>query len=402
MWDGIIIGGGLAGLIAGIRASERGKRILMIAKGTGSLSASSGALDIGPIPRLARVKKHPYSFLDAQKILAGVHYFRSLLPEYEERGEEPFLVLTPLGLCRTTDLVPPGLKAEVLARSKKIVLMAPEGMKDFFPRVVKDNLEKEFPQSKVEIYPFEVSAFALWKQGGIPINGLEFARFWRTEEGMEALKKLLNSLARNMEVQAGEKSAVIFPGFSRVFAKPLQELLAQFPFPIVEMTDMPPAFGGEILYNALKRKFKDFGGEIILGSGVRKGDTQGKTCQQVWVRSKGRDTNVQAREFVLATGGIYGGGIEAAREGVNEKVLGLPLFVPEEWTRAQFLGEQPYARLGVEVNAELRPVDPQSGEILLENVRVVGRSIAHWDPWVEYCGGGVSLATGWLAGEMLE
>lgn len=399
MWDGIIIGGGLAGLIAGIRASERGKRILMIAEGTGSLSSSSGVLDIGSIPSLTCVKKHPYSFLEAQKIQAGVHYFRSLLPEYEECGQEPFLVLTPLGSCRTADLVPPGLRAEVLARSKTIVLMAPEGMKDFFPRVVKDNLEKEFPQGKVEIYPFQVSAFAPWQQGGIPINGLEFARFWRTEEGMEALEKLLDSVARN--IRAGEKSAVIFPGFSRSFAKPLQELLTQFPFPIVEMTDMPPAFGGEILYDALKRKFKDFGGEIILGSGVWKVDTQGKIGWQVWVRSKGRDTNYQAREFVLATGGIFGGGIEATPEGVKEKVLGLPLFVPEDWTRAEFLGEQPYARLGVEVNAELRPVDPQSGEILLENVRVVGRSIAHWDPWVEYCGAGVSLATGWLAGETL-
>ncbi|WP_425806077.1 hypothetical protein ACHOLT_04560 [Desulfitobacterium sp. Sab5] len=66
-----------------------------------------------------------------------------------------------------------------------------------------------------------------------------------------------------------------------------------------------------------------------------------------------------------------------------------------------FLGEQPYSRLGVEVNSELQPVDPQSGEILFDNVRVVGRLIAHWDPWVEYCGAGVSLATGWLAGEIL-
>lgn len=401
MWDGIIIGGGLAGLVAGIRASERGKRILMIAEGTGSLSSSSGALDIGPIPSLACVEKHPYSFLDEQKIQAGVQYFRALMPEYEECGEEPFSVLTPLGSCRTADLVPPGLKAEVLARSKEIVIAAPEGMKDFFPSVIKDNLEKEFPQSRVEIYPFQVSAFARWQRGGIPINGLEFARFWRTEEGMEALKKLLYTLAQNMGAQMGKESAVVFPGLSRVFSRPLQELLAQFPFPIVEMTDIPPTFGGEILYDTLKRKFKDFGGEIILGSGVRKVDTQGKISQQVWVRSKGRDTSYQAKEFVLATGGIFGGGIEATPEGVEEKVLGLPLFVPGDWTRAQFLGEQPYAHLGVEVNAELRPVDPQSGEILLENVRVVGRSIAHWDPWAEYCGGGVSLATGWLAGETL-
>ncbi|WP_425806076.1 FAD-binding protein [Desulfitobacterium sp. Sab5] len=311
MWDGIVIGGGFAGLIAGIRASERGKRILMIAEGTGSLSSSSGVFDIGPIPSLARLEKHPYSYLEPQNIQAAVEYFRSLLPEYEKCEGESSLVLTPLGSCRTADLMPMGLKAEALIQSKEIVLMAPEGMKDFFSRVVKENLEKEFPQSRVEIYPFQVSAFAPWQQVGKAVNGLEFARFWRTEEGIETLQKLLEALVRYIRNQ--KEAAVVFPGLSRVFNKPLQKLLAHFPCPIIEMTDIPPTFGGEILYDALKRKFKEFGGEIILGSGVRKVDIQGKNCFQVWVKSKGSDSNFQAKELVLATGGSSEGGSKRLR-----------------------------------------------------------------------------------------
>ncbi|AHF08216.1 anaerobic glycerol-3-phosphate dehydrogenase subunit GlpB [Desulfitobacterium metallireducens] len=405
MWDGVIIGGGLAGLVAGIRASERGLKMLLISEGTGSLTYSSGALDIGATARLAQLEKHPYALFQQKNIRAGLHYFQTLFPEYQMNEGESFLILTPLGSCRTTEIVPMGLKAEVLAQSREIVLLAPREMRDFFAAVVKANLEKEFPQSKVSVYPFRVSAFADWEQAGKAVNGMEYARFWRTEAGRKELKQLLDKLAKDISgKEAGrERSevAVIFPGLTRIFSEDLQNLFAQFPYPVVEMTDMPPAFGGTILERALKTKFKAFGGEIILGSGVLKADVEGKICKQVHVQSKGRDSLFKAREFILATGGIFGGGIEVTPDGVREKVLGLPLFVPEGWTQAQFLGEQPYARLGVEVDQELRPLDLQEGDIGLENVRVVGRMLAHWDPWVEHCGGGVSIVSGYLAGESL-
>jgi len=139
----------------------------------------------------------------------------------------------------------------------------------------------------------------------------------------------------------------------------------------------------------------------MVGTGVKQVEMQGRLCHKVIVSSKRRDTEFCARSFVLATGGIFGGGIEVTPDSSRETVFGLPLFVPSEWTRAEFLGEQPYARMGIEVDSELRPIESRSRDVVLENVRVVGRMLAHWDPWVEYCGGGVSLASGWLAGEKL-
>ena len=82
-------------------------------------------------------------------------------------------------------------------------------------------------------------------------------------------------------------------------------------------------------------------------------------------------------------------------------VCGLPLFVPAEWSRRSFLGEQPYAHTGIEVDAGLHPCEPGTGTVLLDNVLVAGRSLAHWDPWTQQCGGGVSLASGYRAGDLL-
>ncbi|HUX46992.1 MAG TPA: FAD-binding protein, partial [Desulfosporosinus sp.] len=146
MWDGIIVGGGLAGLLAGIRASERGKRILIISEGVGSLTYSSGVMDLGDVGGLLEREKHPYTLLGETVIRAGMNYFQTLFPDYQGKWGETQQVLTPLGYPRRAGLVPRGLNAEALQDARQIMLIAPKGMKDFFPEVIKTNLERVYGQ----------------------------------------------------------------------------------------------------------------------------------------------------------------------------------------------------------------------------------------------------------------
>ena len=95
------------------------------------------------------------------------------------------------------------------------------------------------------------------------------------------------------------------------------------------------------------------------------------------------------------------GGIVAGDRTVRETVFGLPLFIPPAWTTDHFSDAQPYAQTGVEVDEQLRPLDPASGQVERENVRVIGRMLAHWDPWTERCGGGVSITSGYWAAERM-
>ena len=408
MWDGIVVGGGLAGLTAGIRASERGKRILIISEGVGSLTYSSGVIDLGEVGRLQGLENHPYALLGETVVRAGMKYFQALFPDYQGKWGEIQQVLTPLGSPRRAGLMPEGLNAEALQDARQIVLVAPEGMKDFFPDVIMANLERAYPQSVVKLHPIRMDEFEAWRVLGKSVTGMDYAKFWRSVAGSEGLKRVLNGLAQDIlgksvtpEAASREKLVVIFPGLVAAFSNTLKEALSKAPFSVVEMTAFPPSACGQALYDALKQKFRALGGELLVGAGVRSVELIGKTCKQVMVKSKGRDTAFSARSFVLASGGIFGGGIEVAPENARETVFGLPLHLPATWTQAEFLGEQPYAQMGIEVNRELRPVDPRSGEVLLENVRVIGRTLAHWDPWVEHSGGGVSLASGWFAGETM-
>ncbi|PKM81194.1 MAG: anaerobic glycerol-3-phosphate dehydrogenase subunit B [Firmicutes bacterium HGW-Firmicutes-14] len=404
MWDGIIIGGGLAGLLAGIRASERGKHILIISEGVGSLTYSSGALDFGDAGQLLNQENHPYALLGETSIRAGMDYFQRLFPDYQGKWGVTQNLLTPLGSPRKASIVPYGQNAESLQDARRIVLMAPDGMKDFFPEIIKTNLERSYPQCVVEVYPFRVGAFESWHAIGKSVTGMEYAKYWQSGPGISELKRVLNCLTMIFDGEVSSKkneTAVLFPGIATAFSDPLKEILSETPFPVIEMTAFPPSASGHNLYCALKQKFKSLGGELLFGTGVQRIELQGKLCDKAIVKSKGRYTAFSARSFILATGGIFGGGIEVTPEAAQETVLGLPLYVPAELTNSEFLGEQPYAHMGIEVDSELRPTGPGNKEVLFENLRVIGRMLAHWDPWTDNCGGGVSLATGWFAGEKL-
>lgn len=397
MWDGLVIGGGLAGIIAGIRALERGKKVMIVSEGTGSLVFSSGVLDFGKVEQLIKEENHPYA-LWGEAIEEAFSYFLQCCPSYQGAWGRTQTVLTPLGTPRAADLLPRGLDASPLFHVNRIVLVAPEGLKDFFPEVVKANLQKEFNSSTIELKQLRISKLADWQAVGKAIPDTVYTKFWCSEKGRDSLRNWIGEMTQEM---ASESGAVIFPGLHAAACPQVEEILTRIPWPVVEMTSFPPSAAGQALYHSLRERFKILGGELLPGSRVERVEAESGQARRAIVKSKGKEISFTAKKFVLATGGILGRGIAASPGRVRETVLELPLHVPQEWSGSRFLAEQPYAHTGVEVDHSLRPCDPVTGEALLENVLVVGRMLAHWDPWVGHCGGGVSLTSGFLAGGLL-
>ena len=91
------------------------------------------------------------------------------------------------------------------------------------------------------------------------------------------------------------------------------------------------------------------------------------------------DASTGPESVILATGGLYGGGISSDHHGrLRETVFGLPRRrVPAgmaEWFRETFLpADHPIHYAGVAVDSAMRPVD-EEGQVLFENLRVVGRA----------------------------
>ena len=397
LWDAIIIGGGLAGLAAGIRGAERGKQVIIVAEGTGSLPNASGTLDFGDFSRLVKQSNHPYCMLGEDNIRRAWQYFQSVFPQYQTKWGGTDSVLTPLGEVRPAGLVTPWLSAHSLAEAERIMILSPAGMKDFFPEIFAANLAQSFPLARITNREMRCEAFEAWHRCGKSVSALDYHRYWHSPDGVRYLRELLAGIVRH---NSAPKTAVVFPGLSVEFSPSLQNVLREFPFPVVETTLFPPSPAGSALRTALQAKFKALGGEVLIGGRVIGAEVKNGVCRSVRVASTGKGLSLAAKSFVLAGGGIFGGGIETGSEQVREPVFDLPLYMPAEWTKRDFLGEQPYAYTGVEVDSKLRPLDA-AGRVIMPNVRVCGRMLAHWDPWTEHCGGGVSLTSGLVAGESI-
>src|SRR4030043_87087 len=94
-YDVIVIGAGLAGLMAAEAAQIKGARVLVLARGLGSLPLTSGCIDgLGyfptsnenflpsPLNALDKLREslphHPYVKVGREKILSSLAYFQEL------------------------------------------------------------------------------------------------------------------------------------------------------------------------------------------------------------------------------------------------------------------------------------------------------------------------------------
>ncbi|WP_242833889.1 FAD-binding protein [Desulfosporosinus sp. OT] len=412
MWDAIVVGGGLAGWIAGIRAAQRGKKVLLVTEGVGTLFYFSGIFDYGDVEGLRHLPKHPYTLFDSQAILQGQHFVQEICPEYVV-SDQPQTAFTVLGSVRQGDLMPRSMVLPNRQAQGRFVLLVPEGLKDFFPEIVAANMTREFPGWQVSVKKMQVEALAEWTRLGKSVSSIDYAAIWRSEAGQRALAQEIEGIKRQYQ-EAGKSSSqvvVVLPSLVRGYfdssrTKPFRN---EFSLPVMEMSSFVPSPHGRYFAEYLKHTFTDLGGELMIGAravsinGEATVEGQAKTCQELIVHSMGKSLRLKGKKFILATGGLLGGGIKVsmARKSITEGVFDLPLYVPNEWSGPKFFAPQPFTQAGVETDEFQRPLDPTSGQVVWDNVHVVGRMLAHWDPWTQRCGGGVSLTSGYVAAELI-
>ena len=107
-------------------------------------------------------------------------------------------------------------------------------------------------------------------------------------------------------------------------------------------------------------------------------------------------------EYILATGGLVGKGIDSDREGVMEPIFDCHISYPEnryDWFENDAFGDHPFAGFGVDPDQELRPRDANE-DTEFDNRRAVGSVLGNYDFAAEKSASGVSLATGYRAGTL--
>ncbi|HRI57711.1 MAG TPA: FAD-binding protein, partial [Anaerolineae bacterium] len=128
--------------------------------------------------------------------------------------------------------------------------------------------------------------------------------------------------------------------------------------------------------------------------------------QWVETATTSRPMQHRARAYLLATGGILGGGFNSDHTGrIWETVFGLPLTIPQkrhQWFRPAFMDPagHPVFNGGVAVDEHMQPVDA-GGQVLYANLWAAGGALAGVDPIQQHSLEGIAIATGVAAGQAI-
>jgi glycerol-3-phosphate dehydrogenase subunit B len=405
-FDAVVIGAGTAGLAAATRLAEGGARVCVLAKGIGSTHLAPGTIDVlGYTPdrvhepgralgELAAARPdHPYALLGAEGVADALRWFSERvaagpLPGYRYVGglERNYLLPTAVGALRPSALVPETMACGDVRERTAVCVVGTRVLRDFHAALCAANLQKADTAARaveveVQVDRSDANALGLARRFDDPA--------WR------------GAFAARLALVLGSEERVALPAVLglRDPHGAWADLEHRLGRRVFEIPTLPPSVPGMRMFEVLRSALRAAGGRLVLGSEVLGADRDGTRVSAVRAHASGRDVRYVAPWTVLATGGFASGGLAVDSKWVTrESVLGLPLRgLPgpgEPRFVNRYLAEQPIARAGVAVDAELRAEGA-------ENVLVAGAALPGAVPWREGSGEGIALASGYRAASVV-
>lgn len=411
-YDTIVIGAGLSGLMAALIRAERGERVMLLAKGNGTTHWAAGCVDLldsegNPLEAIDEVAAdrpdHPYALAGTAAIQAGIARLQAACADagYPLVGspQQTLWMPTALGSFRPTGLIPvtmsAGERRQLPAEGRGRLLIAGfHQLRDFFPPLIAANLREQG-------FAAEGAYLELPPTGRTrDFSTVSFARLFDQPAFRTAVGRQLRTLA-----QQGGYSHIALPaviGLRQPLAA-LREIQDAAGALIFEIPTLPASVPGMRLYQILEAALMKAGARVQLGSFVQRTEHEGERLTALYSEAAAREQRHRAGRFVLATGGVAGGGVRAMPDGeLVETALRLPLRAPNSrsgWFAPRFLNEagHPVFHTGIAVNAQFQPLDA-AGRPVYTNVHVAGAALAGYDPIREGCLEGSAIATGYAVG----
>jgi len=440
--DFVVIGGGMAGLVAGTIAAEAGLNVVVIRKGQSATAYSSGAIDvIGYLPLASEPFSSPEEGLFALSRLYPLHpysvigYDESIQPEkildvIVERTRETINwlkthlegTLTPLmgefdsnihpitilGTTKPTCLIQKTMDCGDLNERDDSVLLfvGISGYADFNPSAaaqtyLEDRIVNGSPPQKVAHCVLQVTPF------GKPYNisSIELARHLDHEGSIEPIAE---QLKKHIE-QIGA-THIAFPPIMgiRNAMKNKLKLEEMTGTTVFELLGFPPSIPGQRLQKSLETIFVKAGGKLLLGHEATSYTRDGTLLKSITAKSPRREIKIDAKAFLLATGKYIGGGISGNKNGLRETLFDLmPVtgdyhsavdIVPSRSTSKLSISPmgQPIQSCGLSVDPKFRPVTAEGIE-WAENLFAAGAILAGYNYAIEKSGFGVAATSGFNA-----
>jgi glycerol-3-phosphate dehydrogenase subunit B len=404
MDDLIVIGAGWAGLTATAFALEMKEniRLRLIAQGIGSviitpgwisvLDSAQGGLKEAIGELIQRVPDHPYALAGSQSLFDALISFsqiseRALGLRYVSGGNPPEnqTVLAALGTTQRPALTPSGYDHSG-AFADTALFVGFEGWRDYYPAL-------SGPRTAVVTLP---KTDRHWDAAPTDL-AREFDKPDFRAAVANRVKPVLNGA-----------QAVGFPAVLGLEEPETarEDLHKRLGVAVFEIPTLPPSVPGTRLYNKMRRYFLDHGVRMQIGHPVARGLVENGRVTGVEVAAAGKPQRFYADRVILATGGLYGGGLFSDDRGrIWEPIFGLPVvYDPDRtrWFNPNLLDPRghPVHYFGVRANNRMQPVD-QDGNPIVEGLYVAGHILAHPNmdgaPRPFETAEGVALATAYRA-----
>ena len=414
-YDTIVIGAGLAGLTTACQLVQANQKVLLVTHGLGALLLASGCIDVlgfqpadsraplkNPLSKLddflAEQPDHPYRFSGKENIQAGLATFQKLVQhdslDYQGTADHNWLLPSPAGAVRPTCLAPASLARGELSQGGGMLIIGFRELRDFYPALISQNLNEQNLGVQTDSLTVDLPPIPI--ADDMNVTPIELAHVFEEPDFRGQVVNIIKAKSRGYD-------RIGFPavlGIER-HAEVVADLEKQLGKTIFEISTLPPSVPGRRLFERLRQIFTQAGGRIIIGSKVIDGTIEDGRVAQIRFETANRPKIVKAQNYVLATGGIYGGGIQTDADGgegkVWEPIFGLPVAANSNrhrWFARGFLDPkgQPFAGYGVRVNQQLNPVNGNNTPVA-ENLYVAGATIAGADWTRGRTGEGVALAT---------
>jgi len=411
--DILVIGGGLAGLTAALTAARDGADVRLVSYKQSTLGNASGLVDVlgytpdgvGPltdpyeaIPALP--EGHPYRTVGVQGVREAMALFDDVVPDYRgDHTDRNALLPTHGGTLKPTARYPAGASAGLASDGRDALLVGFESMVDFDAEHAAAHLEAAG-------VPFAVRGVTIRFPGDFRPD----AKVTRYANVLDANGEVVgNGRPRPVRDALADRVAPHMEGERRVgFPAVLgdddpegvrTELGEKLGADVFEIPMGPPSLPGLRLEDALFGALDEAGVSIETGNPVT-GYEGADHVERVFVEKNGARIPNSADQYVLATGGLVGKGVESDRDRVYEPIFGCHVPHPGDrydWFDGDAFGDHRFARFGVRTDADLRPTDGD-GAVEFDNLRAAGSVLGGYDFSAEKSGSGVSIATGYTAG----
>jgi len=267
---------------------------------------------------------------------------------------------------------------------------------DFYPSLIADNLNAQY------LYASDIMLDLPSLRDRRFVSSMTLARLFDTPEFRQEVIKILKP-------KLGSVTRVGFPAVLGV-KHPLDvkmDLESSLGVPVFEIPGLPPSIPGIRLHNLLINSIERNHGHVFNGMQVIGASIENDHIESILSEAASRQVSHRATKYVLATGGILGGGTVTSFDGhAHEIIFGLPIHIPEsreQWFANEFLSNagHPIHKTGLRVDSSFRPIDLENN-VLFPNLLVVGNSLDSCDPIRELSMEGIALASAYKVGKSLS